>query len=133
MTGKKHNWVATDGKGTAHSFYAKTSYDARHWVINHLNLSLDWTTTEIWSEEARKNCVWVIMYEHNYGKDQWVCDSSETAEAKCLCIAKEYRSEQQIPKVYTDQYCADNWNELTNDAESLYYNDEPVQTKGDLN
>ena len=50
MTCKKHNWVATDGNGRAHSFYAKTSYDARQWVINHVDLSLDWTTTEIWSE-----------------------------------------------------------------------------------
>ena len=79
--------------------------------------------------------VWIVKYNHDYGDlYEWVCDSSETAEAKCLDVVKEWRSEYEIPKVYTDQYCLDHWDELTGySGDTLCYRDEPLLSKGDLN
>ena len=55
----------------------------------------------------------LVEYQHKHGTDFVLRDSWETADKAAESIAAEYRGEWAIDEDLTDEYCVENWGDLT--------------------
>ncbi len=79
--------------------------------------------------EQKMKEIYLVTYEHRHGTDHTVVTTQDLAQTAMLEWVREWRAEFEIPEDVTDKQALENWYELTDCTEHLFYDIMPVLTE----